>query len=152
MKTNSKTQKGKAIEYSLNAKICDFDKVKITSSRDAYNYIRKFYSDDIHIFESVFILLMNRANQTIGFAKISQGGISGTVVDIRLIMKYAIDSLSSGVILAHNHPSGQLTASPQDTAITKKLREGLTWMDITLLDSLIITDEYYTSLADEGII
>lgn len=152
MKTNSKTQKGKAMEYSLSAKVCDFDKIKITSSRDAYTYIRNFYADDIHIFESVFILLMNRGNETIGFAKISQGGISGTVVDIRIIMKYAIDSLASGVIMAHNHPSGQLNASPQDISITKKLREGLTWMDISLLDSMIITDQYYTSLADEGVI
>lgn len=147
-----KTRSEKAIEYTLNAKISDFNRMKITSSNDAFTYIRDFYTDDIHIFESVFILLLNRANETIGFAKISQGGISGTVVDIRIIMKYAIESLASGVIMAHNHPSGQLKASPQDITISKKLKEGLTWMDISLLDSIIITDKYYTSLADEGVI
>ena len=147
-----KAEKGKAVEYILNAKICDFKKVKITSSRDAFEYIRNFYKDDIHIYESVFILLLNRANETIGFAKISQGGISGTVVDIRIILKYAIDTLASGVIMAHNHPTGQLNASPQDVQISKKLKEAGNWMDVTVLDSLIITDQYYTSLADEGMI
>lgn len=147
-----KTRSEKAIEYTLNAKISNFNRMKINSSNDAFTYIRDFYTDDIHIFESVFILLLNRANETIGFAKISQGGISGTVVDIRIIMKYAIESLASGVIMAHNHPSGQLKASPQDITISKKLKEGLTWMDISLLDSIIITDKYYSSLADEGVI
>lgn len=147
-----KAEKGKAVEYILNAKICDFKKVKITSSRDAFEYIRNFYKDDIHIYESVFILLLNRANETIGFAKISQGGISGTVVDIRIILKYAIDTLASGVIMAHNHPTGQLNASPQDVQISKKLKEALKYIDVSLLDSLILTGDNYKSFADEGII
>jgi DNA repair protein RadC len=126
--------------------------MKITSSRDAADYIRNFYQDDIYIYESVFILLLNRANQTIGYAKISQGGISGTVVDIRIILKYAIESLASGVIMAHNHPSGQLNPSPQDIQLTKKLREAMLWMDISLLDSLIVMPDNYYSMADEGII
>lgn len=142
----------KAVEYSLSAKLSDFKKVKITSSRDAYEYIRQFYTDDIHIFESVFILLMNRSNETIGFAKISQGGVSGTVVDVKIICKYAIDSLSCGVIMAHNHPSGNTMPSPQDKQISKKLREALMWIDITLLDSMVITDQEYYSMADDGII
>lgn len=146
------TTKKTAVEYNLSAKLSDFERVKINSSADAAKYILNFYQDDIHIYESVFILLLNRQNHTIGYAKISQGGLSGTVVDIRIILKYAIESLSCGVILAHNHPSGQLKASPQDIQLTKKLREAMQWMDISLLDSLIITADNYTSLADEGII
>ncbi len=146
------TTRKTAVEYNLTAKFSDFERAKICSSRDAADYIRNFYQDDINIYESVFILLLNRSNQTVGYAKISQGGISGTVVDIRIILKYAIESLSCGVIMAHNHPSGQLKASPQDMQITKKLREALQWMDISLLDSLILTSESYFSMADEGII
>ena len=89
----------------------NFPKEKITSSEKAYNFIKQFYSDDIEIFESSFILLLNNANQTVGYAKISQGGITGTVVDVRLIAKYAVESLCTGVILAHNHPSGKLNPS-----------------------------------------
>ncbi len=146
------TTKKTAVEYNLTAKFSDFERVKICSSRDAADYIRNFYQDDINIYESVFILLLDRSNMTTGYAKISQGGISGTVVDIRIILKYAIESLSSGVIMAHNHPSGQLMASPQDTQITKKLKEALQWMDISLLDSIILTSDSYYSMADEGII
>lgn len=146
------TTKKTAVEYNLTAKFSDFERMKITSSRDAADYIRNFYQDDIYIYESVFILLLNRANQTIGYAKISQGGISGTVVDIRIILKYAIESLASGVIMAHNHPSGQLNPSPQDIQLTKKLREAMLWMDISLLDSLIVMPDNYYSMADEGII
>ena len=144
--------KGKAVEYNLTAKLTDFERVKITSSRHAYGYIRNFYADDIHIFESVYILLMNRANETIGYAKISQGGITGTVVDIKIICKYVIDSLACGVIMAHNHPSGNMRPSPQDIQISNKLKSALEYMDVAFLDSMIIGDDIYMSLADEGMI
>lgn len=146
------TTKRTAVEYNLSAKLSDFERVTIKSSADAAKYISNFYGDDLHIYESVFILLLNRQNHTIGYAKISQGGVSGTVVDIRIILKYAIETLSCGVILAHNHPSGQLIASPQDIQLTKKLKEAMQWMDISLLDSLIITADNHYSMADEGII
>ena len=80
-------------EYKLTKVKSDFQRVLITSPKDGANFIRQFYSDDIGIFESSFILLLDRSNHTIGYAKISQGGIVGTVVDVRLIAKYAIDSL-----------------------------------------------------------
>lgn len=130
----------------------NFEKVKIVSSKDAFNVIKQFYFDDIDIFESFFILCLNRNNQTIAYAKISQGGVTGTVVDIKLIAKYAIDCLASGVILAHNHPSGNLKASPEDLAITKKVKEGLKILDIQVLDHLILTSQGYLSFGDEGIL
>jgi DNA repair protein RadC len=130
----------------------NFEKVKIVSSKDAFKLISQFYFDDIDIFESFFILCLNRNNQTIAYAKISQGGVSGTVVDIKLIAKYAIDCLASGVILAHNHPSGNLKPSPEDIKITERAREALKILDIQVLDHVILTSDGYYSFGDEGII
>ena len=128
----------------------DFPAVKITSSKIAADFARQFYSDDIAIFESFFILVCDRANNTISYAKISQGGISGTVVDVRLIAKYAVDSLGSGVILFHNHPSGNKKPSEQDIQITKKAENALSLLDIKVLDHIILTEDSYYSLLDEG--
>jgi DNA repair protein RadC len=130
----------------------NFEKTKIISSNDAFKVISQFYFDDIDIFESFFILCLNRNNQTIAYAKISQGGVSGTVVDIKLIAKYAIDCLASGVILAHNHPSGNLKPSPEDIKITERAREALKILDIQVLDHVILTSDGYYSFGDEGII
>jgi DNA repair protein RadC len=98
----------------------EFPSVKITTPDQAADFIRQFYFDDIEIFESFFILLLNQGNKTIGYAKISQGGISGTVVDVRIIAKYAIEALATSVILAHNHPSGNLTPSQADINNNRK--------------------------------
>ena len=138
--------------YQLKKIKSEFPCVQIKSSSDAANFIREFYSDDIEIFESVFILLLNRANKTIGYAKISQGGITGTVIDVKIVCKYTIDSLASGVILCHNHPSGNLQASNEDKNISKKIKESLTFIDSVLVDSIIITKDGYLSLADEGLL
>jgi len=129
----------------------DFPTEKITSSNDAQLFIRQFYGDDIEVFESAFILLLNRQNKTIGYAKISQGGIAGTYVDPKIVAKYAVDSLASGVIFCHNHPSGNLQPSVEDIQLSKKLKQGLNLLDINLLDSIILTPtSAYTSLADLG--
>jgi DNA repair protein RadC len=138
--------------YELKSNQSDFPKKKIASSNDANEFIRQFYSDDIDIFESCFVLLLNQANFTIGYAKISQGGITGTFVDLQLVAKYAIESLAKAVVLAHNHPSGNLAPSSQDLDITKKIRDGLDLFNITLLDHIILTSDHYTSLGDEGLL
>lgn len=131
----------------------NFPQVQIKSSVDAYKLISQFYGDDIDVYESFFILLLNISNKTIGYAKISQGGVSATVIDNKIIAKYAIDALAASVIVAHNHPSGNLTPSKNDLDLTTKLRDGLELLDIKLLDHLILTsneDKKYASLADEG--
>jgi DNA repair protein RadC len=129
----------------------EIEAIKITSSQDAYNVISKFWQDDIEIYESFFVLLLNRANVTIGWAKISQGGVTGTIADPKIILKYAVDCLASSVILAHNHPSGNLTPSNQDDDITNKIKSGLKWIDCNLLDHLILTPNgSYYSYLDEG--
>lgn len=139
-----------AVKYSLSAKPMDFKKVKIDSSSKSANFIRNFYHEDIIIYESVFILLLDRSNHTIGYAKISQGGVSSTIVDVKIIMKYAVDSLASGVILAHNHPSGTLYPSEPDLRITSKVKEALKYMDVVLLDHIILTKDSHYSFADNN--
>lgn len=136
--------------FELKKVQTEFPQIKIHSSKDSQEFIRSFYGDDIEIYESFFILLLDRANTTIGYAKISQGGITGTVVDIRIIAKYAVDSLASSIILAHNHPSGTLKPSEQDLMLTKKIVSGLKLLDIQVLDHVILTKDSYYSFADNG--
>ena len=128
----------------------EFPSVKITTPNQAADFIRQFYFDDIEIFESFFILLLNQGNKTIGYAKISQGGIAGTVVDVRIIAKYAVESLATSVILAHNHPSGNLTPSHSDISITEKIKAGLKILDINVFDHIILTADSYYSFENEG--
>ena len=145
-----KTYKSTISEYSLKYTKTDIQKTKITTSESASNVIRKFYFDDINIYESFFILLLNKANNTTGFAKISQGGTAGTVVDIKIIAKYAVESLSSAVIICHNHPSGNKQPSDADLNITRKIKDALLLLDIKLIDHIIITENDFYSFADNG--
>jgi DNA repair protein RadC len=130
----------------------EFSRMKITSSLDSEAFIKQFYGDDMEIFESVFILLLNSQNETIGYAKISQGGVSDTVVDTKIICKYALDSFAAAVILAHNHPNGSLKPSQADKHITKKIKQALKTFDVILLDHIILTTEGYFSFGDDGIL
>ena len=145
-----KTYKSKISEFSLKYTKTDIQKTKVTTSESASNVIRKFYFDDINIYESFFILLLNRANNTTGFAKISQGGTAGTVVDIKIIAKYAVESLSSAVIICHNHPSGDKRPSDADLNITRRIKDALLLLDVKLLDHIIITENDFYSFADNG--
>jgi DNA repair protein RadC len=123
---------------------------RITSSAVAYQLLQKRLSDLPH--EEFWVFLLNRANQVMREEYLSKGGISGTVVDIRLICKSAVEHNASGVVIAHNHPSGQVLPSEQDKAITKKLKEALKMFDISLLDHLIIGDQKYCSFSDDGLL
>ena len=147
-----KTYKSNQSEFQLKKIKSDYKKVKIQSSKDACGVLRQYYHDDIGIYESFFLLLLNRSNNTIGHVKISQGGVAGTVVDPKLVAKYAVNSLSSAVILCHNHPSGNLKPSKADKNITNKIVSGLSLFDITVLDHVILTEESYFSFANEGLI
>ena len=145
-----KTYKSTISEYSLKYTKSEIQKTKVTTSENASNVIRQFYFDDINIYESFFILLLNRANNTTGFAKISQGGTAGTVVDIKIIAKYAVDSLSPNVIICHNHPSGNKQPSDADLNITRKIKDALLLLDVKLFDHIIITENDFYSFADNG--
>lgn len=136
--------------YEIKKGKTEFPKMKCTSSNDAYQYMKQFYSDDIEIYESSFIIMLNRANVIIAYAKISQGGIIGTVIDPKIVGYYAMQSLASGIIIVHNHPSGNLQPSQADDNITQKLKNTLLIIETQLLDHLIITKDGYYSYADEG--
>ena len=125
------------------------DKAKISTSRDVYDLMR-FIGDLPH--EEFWVILLNRANKVIEKVKISQGGIAGTVTDIRVIFKLAIEKLAVAIILSHNHPSGNKAPSEADVKITKKIKDTGDIMDVKLLDHIIVTDGDYYSFADEGLI
>jgi len=136
--------------YTIKKNETTFENIVIKSSNDSYQFIKQFYGDDLEVFESFFILLLNRKNATAGYAKISQGGIAGTVVDVKIVAKYAVDSLASSVVLAHNHPSGNLNPSGADIELTKKIKNALSLLDVVVLDHIILTKDSYYSFADEG--
>lgn len=142
----------KAIEYKLTANKCEFEQKKIISSNEAYDYAKQLYLDDLLIYESSFIMLVNRTSKVIGYAKISQGGVAGTFVDVKIVAKYAVESLCAGVFFIHNHPSGNVKPSLEDRQITDKLKKALSLLDINLIDSIIISDGSYYSFCDEGIL
>lgn len=121
---------------------------QITCSEDAYNIFHPVLADLKH--EEVWVLLLNRANKVIKKIQVSKGGVAGTVVDIRMIMKEAIDTLASAMILCHNHPSGNSNPSGDDNHITNKLKEAGQIMDVRLLDHLIVCDHSYYSYLDAG--
>jgi DNA repair protein RadC len=98
------------------------------------------------------VLYLNRANNTIAWSKISTGGMSATVVDIRVIFATALKVGAQAIILSHNHPGGQLKPSTQDLAMTKRIVEGGKILDINVLDHLIITDGGYLAFSDEGLV
>lgn len=125
-------------------------KPKIQCSRDAFNALQGKMLDLRH--EEFWILLLNRGNTIIDSIQLSNGGVSGTVVDSKILFKHATEKLASGIILAHNHPSGNLTPSQADKTLTKKLHAAGDIMDIPILDHLIITDDGYFSFADEGLL
>ncbi|KQC00287.1 DNA repair protein RadC [Pedobacter sp. Hv1] len=121
---------------------------KITSSRDAYLVLHPELADLAH--EEFWVLLLNRANLVICKQFISKGGQSATVVDPKIIFKVAIEQNAASIILAHNHPSGNLKPSLSDISITKKMMEAGLLLEIPVVDHLIITDHYFVSFADEG--
>jgi len=123
-------------------------KEKITSSHDAFEIFRSVMGDQPY--ESFWIILLNKANKVLRKCNISEGGVSGTIVDPKKIYKIALDQHASSIILGHNHPSGNLNPSEADTKITKKIREAGLMLDIAVLDHLIIGDDKFYSFADEG--
>ncbi len=126
------------------------DRKRVTSSKEAFNYIQAKLSDLQH--EEFWVLFLNRSNRIIDTYNLSKGGISGTVIDIRIILKKALELLASGIIICHNHPSGNTEPSDNDKQVTEKLKTAANQMDIKLLDHIIVSDNSYLSFSDEGLI
>lgn len=122
----------------------------VSSSKDAEVIFRNCWSAHIELLEECYLMLLNRANQVIGVVHISKGGISGTVVDLKIILAAALKAVASGIILAHNHPSGNLQPSQADRDLTLKIRSACGLLDIAFLDHLILGREGCYSFADAG--
>jgi DNA repair protein RadC len=139
-------------EISVSYKPSKAHKPIIKSSEDVYFHLLKFFPEDtIALHETFVVGYLNRANRLIGVYELSKGGITGTVADPRLVLSVALKTAATGIILAHNHPSGNLQPSSQDKDITKKIQEACKLLDITLLDHLIVVaDDAFYSFADEG--
>lgn len=148
-----KTYKSNLPQITLKLTKSDTLNCKISNSKDAYDVFKKIWdADSIEIYESMICIFLNRANNTIGWYKVSQGGISGTVIDNKLILSTALKCLASSILIAHNHPSQSLQPSNADTRITEKLKNACTIMEINLIDHLIITEDNYFSYMDENMI
>jgi DNA repair protein RadC len=140
-----------ALELGRRRKLAEIpDVTQIKCSKDVADIFQPILSDLPH--EEFWILFLNRSNKVINRMKLSQGGISGTVTDVRMVMKKAVECLASGIIVCHNHPSGNLNPSESDSKITQKIKEAGNLLDIQLLDHLIISDKDYYSFADNGLI
>lgn len=126
------------------------EKPKISSSRDAFDLLKSDLMDLPK--EEFWVLCLNRANRLMKKKRVSEGGVSGTVADPKIIFKLALDELASGIIVAHNHPSGNLQPSQNDIDLTKKLKEAGKFLEISLLDHVIVANQKYLSFADEGML
>ena len=127
----------------------------ISSALDAYVELKSFFEDDtIALQEQFVVMYLNTSNRILGIYPLSKGGISGTVAEVRLILSVALKVAATGVILSHNHPSGNLSPSSADKELTKKIGDACRFMDFKLLDHIIITpyEGQYFSFADEGIL
>lgn len=133
-----------ALELGKRRKLSEGEKqIQIHSGEDAYDVLHPHLGDLRH--EEVWVLLLNQSNKVIKKAQMSKGGITASSIDIRLIVKEALDNLATGIILAHNHPSGNSRPSEEDNRITHKLEDACRLLDIRMLDHLIICDnEYYS--------
>lgn len=140
-----------ALELGRRRQLSDLrERPRITCSRDAFNAIATRLTDLHH--EEFWLLLLNRANEVFGSERISAGGSSATVVDLKMVFKAALDARASAFIAIHNHPSGNLQPSRADTELTERLKQGGRIFDLPLLDHLIVSERGYYSFADEGTI
>jgi len=139
-----------AMELVRRKKFNTNQKVKISSSRQVYEEMYSLLSHIKH--EEFWAVYLDRKNVIIGKKQISQGGVSSTLVDSKIIFKYAVDLLASGIVLVHNHPSGNKNASIHDIKLTENIKQGAKILDINLIDHIIIAGNDYYSFADNAII
>ena len=141
------------IELVYKTKVKASARLQITSSKSAYEILLNVWDDNkIEFVEQFKVLLLNRANKVLDIYEVSTGGITGTVADPRLIFAAALKANACAMIISHNHPSGNLKPSRQDEELTAKLKQAGQFLDIKVLDHLIITTETYYSFEDEGIL
>lgn len=140
------------VEIVYKNKIPYQDRIQINQSSTAYEILRQYWDENrIELVEQFKILLLDRRHHCLGVSEIATGGITGCVVDPRIVFATALKTRASGLILAHNHPSGNLKPSEADIALTRKLMQGGKLLEISVLDHLIVTPHKYCSFADDGL-
>ena len=141
-------------EIEITYKPAIGSKPEVTSSSDAYLILKEHYPENqIALKEYFVVMYLNQANRVIGVQRLSIGGLTSAVADVRLLFGTALKVLATGVVISHNHPSGNLKPSLQDKNLTKQVNEAGKLLDIKLLDHLIITpDDQYISMADQGML
>lgn len=140
-----------AMELGRRRMNSDFlNKTIVRSSGEIANYLKSVLKDHPH--EVFAVLFLNRANKILHFEIVSSGGLTGTVADPRIILKKALETGATSIVLSHNHPSGSLKPSRADEELTQKIRQAAMYLDIKVLDHIIVSDEGYFSFADEGLL
>lgn len=146
-------KKYKFPQIKVKVSVTKGDKVTITSPEKMVEVMRSIFNADTILWtEEVIMVCLNRANDVVGYYRVSSGGFSGSVLDPRVVMTIALQNASSSIILAHNHPSGNLKPSEGDRAVTEKIRKACEFFDMKLLDHLIITDESYFAFSENGLL
>ncbi len=141
------------VELIYKSKVKPSARLKITNAKDAYAIFKETWDENkIELQEQFKVLLLNKGNKVLGLYEVSTGGLTGTVADPKLIFSAALKASACTLVLAHNHPSGNLNPSSADIQLTNKIKEGGKLLDITLLDHIILSSESYLSMADEGLI
>ena len=141
------------IVYRRKAKCKMCERPQITSSSDAYQILLHYWNQDkIDLLEEFKVLYLNRSNRVLQIIELSQGGITGTIADPRLILATALKVAACSICLAHNHPSTNLNPSRSDEELTHKIKQAASFHDIKILDHIIISSEGYFSFADEGLL
>ncbi len=141
------------VELVYKSKVKSSARIKIKDSKDCYDVFTQLWDDGkMELVEQFKVLYLNRANRVVGFYAVSTGGLTGTVADPRLILVGALKVLACNIVLAHNHPSGNLIPSRADEELTQKIKQACCFHDIKVIDHIILGDEGYYSFADEGVI
>ena len=140
------------VRLTYSNKVKASERMSIKQSNEVYTFLKDyvFNPETIEFRESFKLILLNGANKILGFSTISDGGLNSTIADVRMVMQAALLSNASSMIIAHNHPSGQLFPSEEDKQLTNKIRSASDILNIKLLDHVIVTSESYYSFADEG--
>ena len=130
-----------------------YDKTEpLSDSGKVYNFVKQFYADDLELYESFYLLLMNNRHKPLGWAKIGYGGVTGVLVDVKIIGKYICDTLARCVCLVHNHPSGGLEPSAQDKELTRQIVGVCKLLDVQCVEHIILSTNDYYSFHDNGMI
>lgn len=141
------------VKLTYQTKVKASDRQSIRCSRDAYEILREIYpAHEMELRERFVVLLLNRANKVLGWHLLSVGGVSGAVVDPRLVFQAANLANASAIILSHNHPSGNTDPSKADIDLTRKIKRGADLLNITVADHIIVTADGYLSFANEGLL